>query len=403
MEFILYQAKKLMPQSPRFFYFLSDDDHPVHKNLFLWDAAIPSSRNPGSRPIKPAEDTAITYAEYFKAITEFLSAQSYEAVCKAASSILNRKIPPKALKEVRIYLEKHGEFYHPARVVTTVDKKRVVFVLNVAVSSVGKEYLEGEYRNLKRLHKSYLFDFIPKVYEYGCVQIDGNRQVRMFLGEWFEGYHEFHVSEKGDHHTSRIAVWDTENGNFFLSKEQATKLYENATAILTAYYNLETYEQIFSWHHAAGDFVVNLDAGEPRVKLITVRRYERFLKTTDDDIAAIVNALLLFLLNISIRMRIDRMDGVGELSWIDDFAIEGILKGFFKGLRLATMKAAIPNTFVDTFKAFLKGIPDKDFFNLFHTIMGRMGALNPDQAVVRAHLKNHVNVFLKMMPSILDP
>ncbi|MFC1876281.1 hypothetical protein ACFL2E_03270 [Thermodesulfobacteriota bacterium] len=391
-----------MPQPPRFSYFLSDDDHPVHKNLFLWDAAIPSSRNPDSRQIKPAEGTAITYAEYFKAVTEFLSAQSYETVCKAASSILNRKIPSEALKEIRIYLEKHGEFYHPARVVTTVDEKRVVFALNVAVSNVGKEYMEGEYRNLNRLHKIYLFDFIPKVYEYGCVQIDDNRQVRMFLGEWFEGYHEFHVSEKGDHHTSRIAVWDTENGSFFLSKEQATKLYEKATTILTAYYNLETYEQVFSWHHAAGDFVVNMDTAEPRVKLITVRRYERLLKKTDDDIATIANALLLFLLNVSIRMRIDRIDGVGEISWIDDFAMEGILKGFFKGLRLATMKAAIPDTFVDAFKAFLNGIPDKEFFDLFHAIMGRMSALNPDRVVVKSHLKNHINIFLKMMPNSLD-
>jgi hypothetical protein len=400
---LLYQTKKLMPHRPQIYSFLSDDDHPVDKNLVPWDAAIPSSRNPDARKIKPAEGMTISYAEYFKAVTKFLSAQSYETVCKAASSILNRKVPSEALREIRIYLEKHGEFYHPARVVTYVDEMRVVFVLNVAVSSVGKKYLGGEYRNLNRLNKIYLFDFIPKVYEYGCVQIDGNRQVRMFLGEWFEGYHEFHVSEKGDHRTSRIAVWDTEKGNFFLSKEQATMLYEKATAILTAYYNLETCEQIFSWHHAAGDFVVNLDSAEPRVKLITVRRYERFLKKTDDDLATIVNALLLFLLNVSIRMRIDRIDGVGELSWIGDFAMEGILKGFFKGLRLATTKAAFPDTFVNTFKAFLKGIPDKEFFDLFHAILGRMGTLNPDQPVVRSHLKNHVNVFLKTMSTILDP
>ena len=391
-----------MPQSPRFYYFLSDDDHPVHKNLPLWDAGIPLSRNPDSRQIKPSEDTIITYAEYFKAVVAFFSARSFETLCNAASSILNQKIPSEALKEIRIYLEKHGEFYHPARIVTRVDETRVVFVLNVAVSKVGKESLVGEYRNLNRLGKLYLFDFIPKVYGYGDIQIDENRQVRMFLGEWFEGYHEFHLSEKGDHHTSRIAVWNAQKGKLFLSKAQARVLYEEATTILTAYYNLETYEQIFSWHHAAGDFVVNLDTANPKVKLITVRRYERLFNKSDDDLASIVNALLLFFLNISIRMRIDRIDGVGEIAWIDDFAMEGILKGFFKGLRLATMSAAIPDAFVDTFKAFLKGIPDKDFFDLFHAIMNRMGAMNPDQAVVNFHLKNHVNTFLKEMPSIPD-
>ncbi len=392
-----------MPQLPQFYYFLSDDDHPVHKNLPIWDANIPLSRKPDPRKSKESDRTAITYAEYFKVVVDFLSEQSFETVCNAVFSILKRKIPSEALKKIMIYLEKHGEFYHPARIVTVVDERRVVFVLNVAVSSVGKEFLEGEYRNLNRLGKIYLFDFIPKVYGYGCVQIDDARQVRMFLGEWFEGYHEFHISKKGDRHTSRIAVWDTEKRNLILSKEQATMLYEEATAILTAYYDLETYEQIFSWHHAAGDFVVNLDAAEPKVKLITVRRYERLFNKKDGSLSTIVNALLLFLLNVSIRMRIDRIDGVGELAWIDDFAIEGILKGFFKGLRLATRKAAIPDTFVDTFKAFLKGIPDKDFFDLFHAVMGRMGTMNSDQAVAKSHISKHVNVFLKMMPRFLDP
>ena len=90
-----------------------------------------------------------------------------------------------------------------------------------------------------------------------------------------------------------------------------------------------------------------------------------FLTKRGDDIVTIMNALLLFLLNVSIRMRIDRVDGVGELSWIDDFSMEGILRGFFKGLGLASRKAGIPDLFLDTFKAFLKEIPDEDFFDLF--------------------------------------
>jgi hypothetical protein len=391
-----------MPQAPRFYYFLSDEGHPVHENLPIWDAAIPSSRNPAAWQTKPPDGGTITYAEYYLAVVDFLSSQSFKTVCNAVSSMLNRTIPLEALKEIRIYLEKHGEFYHPARIVACVDEKQAVFVLNVAISIVGKEYLSREYRNLRRLGKTYLFDFIPKVYEYGCVQIDADRQILMFLGEWFEGYHEFHVSEKEDHHTSRIAVWDTNKGKYFLSKAQARVLCEEATAILTAYYNLETYEQIFSWHHAAGDFVVNLEAAEPRVKLVTVRRYEPLFSTKDDDLATIVNALLFFLLNLSIRMRIDRIDGVGEISWIDDFTMEGILKGFFKGLRLATMRAAIPDTFVDTFKAFLKSVSDEDFFDLFHAVISRMDANNPDHAVVKRHLDNHADIFLKTLPGILD-
>jgi hypothetical protein len=387
---------------PQFYYFLSNDEHPVTKNLPLWNAAIPLSRTAAFRKPRAPEDSSITYAEYFKAVVDFLAARSFKAVHKAVSSVLNRKIHPNALAEIRIYLAKHGAFYHPAKIVTLVEKRQVVFVLNVAISAVGREYMAGECHHLRRLDKTYWFGFTPKIYAYGCVQIDSDRQVRMFLGEWFEGYHEFHVTEEKDRHIRRIAVWDPQKGKFFLSKAQATKLYEEASTILTAYYNLESYEQIFSWHHAAGDFVVNLSAAEPKVKLVTVRRYEALFNERDDDPAARVNALLLFLLNMSIRMRIDRIDGVGELSWTDDFVMEGILRGFFKGLRLAAIKAAVPDTFIATFKAFLKAVPENDFFELFHAIMERMGPANPDQAVVRSHVNSHARVFLKMMPRFLD-
>ena len=392
-----------MSQSPRFYYFLSDDQHPVYKDHSIWNAAIPLSRKPYPRQRHASVDITITYAEYFSAVEVFLSARSFEPVCKALSSILRRKIDADTLQEIRIYLEKHGEFYHPARIVTCVGETCVTLVLNVALSNVGKEYLKREYHNLKRLREEYLFDFIPIAYEYGCVPIDNNRQIKMFLGEWFEGYHEFHVTGKGDQHPRQIVVWDTEKGIRFLAEAQALLLYQEATAILTAYYNIGTSEHIFSWHHAAGDFVVNLETPQLRVKLVTVRRYERLINgKNDDDLVSMVHALFLFLLKVSIQMRIDRVDGVGEISWIDDFVIKGVLRGFFNGLQLATKTAALPDTFVDVFKAFLKGVPDADVFDLFSAVVSRMGLGKSDQAVVRSQLKNHVKMFLKMKSAMLD-
>ena len=92
----------------------------------------------------------------------------------------------------------------------------------------------------------------------------------MFLGEWFSGFNEFHLSRDPATGQGRILVWDYGAGDFFLSPEQAAGVYKEAAKILTAYYNLETFEQIFSWHHAAGDFVLKLEKGRMKVRLITV-------------------------------------------------------------------------------------------------------------------------------------
>ena len=95
----------------------------------------------------------------------------------------------------------------------------------------------------------------------------------MFLGEWFEGYNEFHISLDPADEKHKIIVWDHEHGNYFLSTDQTKALYRQAAKILTCYYNVETFEQISSWHHAAGDFVLKCQNDEIDLKLITVRQY----------------------------------------------------------------------------------------------------------------------------------
>ena len=74
------------------------------------------------------------------------------------------------------------------------------------------------------------------------------------------------------------------------------------------------------------------------MKLITVRQYAAMFENkitknnTDSDIYLMLEAMLVFFLNLSIRNRIDRLDGVGEIVWSDNISVEGTLRGFLKGL-----------------------------------------------------------------------
>ena len=70
-----------------------------------------------------------------------------------------------------------------------------------------------------------------------------------------------------------------------------------------------------------------------------VNQAQDYFKTNevDDqnrDIQALLDALLVFFLNLTIRMRLDRQDGIGEIVWADDIAIKGTLQGFLEGLAL---------------------------------------------------------------------
>lgn len=385
-----------MLEQQRIRYFVSDDPEPVHEKNPLWNKNLPLSRHQNSCPDVTTTEENLTYGEYFKVVSDFFTAHQSDFIPAAAFHIAKQKIGAHEISRIHIHLEKHGPFYHPARIILQLATCKIPLVVNVAVSAVGKKYIRNEYKQLKRLKDRFRLAWTPRVFGYGRVQIDGRRHVQMFLGEWFEGFLEFHVSGRNHGGSTGIRVWDPNNENLFLSLHQAQSLFEQAAMILTAYYGIETFEQILSWHHAAGDFVVGMQEDKPRVRLITVRRYEPLfhLSTEADTLETILNTLLIFLLNMSIRLRIDRRDGVGDMTWIDADVVEGILRGFFKGLALQSDASRIPYALIDAFKVFLLHFPEMDIREIFREIVNQIDPKNPDLAVIKPNLDHHVEAVL---------
>jgi hypothetical protein len=157
---------------------------------------------------------------------------------------------------------------------------------------------------------------------------------------------------------------------------------------MTLYYDIETFEQIFPWHHAAGDFVVKTQDKSLDIRLVTARQYARMVDRSAG--ISVHEALLFFLLNLSVRMRLDRIDGVGGVAWADDECLGATLEGFVEGLRIKEGQGMVGRGFVDGFIQYARSLRKKDLADRFHALIDACDQAAPDIPVIRGHLESHV-------------
>ena len=381
-----------MLPNPKFSYFLYSNTTPVDSHHVVWRQPLPLSRNYSGKK----DGSSISHGDYFGAVRTFLENRGLEILLRAATLQLQQKAKPEDIREIRIRLEKHGEFYHPARIEVPVGQQSIFFVLNVAVSETGIRTIHEEYRNLKRLNDGFPLSFLPQVYGFGQTTTAGKRKISIFLGQWFEGYNEFHISRDMSDHLEKIIVWDDAGRHYFLSTEQQSELYRQAARILAYFYNAETSEQIFAWHHAAGDFIVRIENGLLDLKLITVRRYAPLIQNLNHpensvkDPEMLLQALLLFFLGLSIRMRLDRLDGVGDITWADCRAVPATLEGFFDGLVLKPQIPELPDAIDQCFGYYLSVCSQEDLFELAKAVVKEFNPRSAETSIVKQHLEAHV-------------
>lgn len=379
--------------NPKFSNFLGSDNIPVAENSPCWCMPLPLGLADVVKSAEPAaaDGPVVTYGDYFTAVHRFLETDGFGKLTGALRECLGQSVTAADLGAIRIYLEKHGEFYHPARITVAVAHRRPAFVVNVAVTKIGRSYLRADFDNIRLLNDRFPYRFLPQVYCKGEATLPGfPHGLEMFLGEWLEGYHEFHLSGEPAEMNSRLVVWDPVKGAHPLSKQQEFDIYRQIALILTAYYDLETFEQIFSWHNAAGDFIVKTAGGQIDLRLVTVRKYAAlFADVPSGGADTIVQALLILWLDLSIRLRLDRLDGVGEFGWADDDMVEAALKGFFDGLALQGRFGRIPQELPDLFAGYLKALASDDRDTLLQGVVRRMKCRPSEKALIRKHLKRH--------------
>ncbi len=364
---------------PHFSYSIGPNADAIDMRHDLWKDVIPQDRITAGSTDLSGKGAGVSYGDYFCAARTFLEAKQYEHLRKAAARVLCREVWADSIESVDLHLIKHGQYYHPAKVTTVVNAQKLVFVLNMALSQDGQNIIAKEYDQLKRLNDEFPISFLPKVDAFGQVSIGSGCSIKMFLGEWFQDYHEFHLSPtslpKQDMNGLQVVVWNSDH--IRLNHGQTLDLIKKASMILTFYYNPETFESIFPWHHGAGDFVVKLEQNQLDVKMITARGYipllegENPAERSSANLEQMLEAILLFLVQLSLRMRLDRIDGVGDLVLYDERYLTAIARGFFQGLDLVATMRDYPDDFVAMTKRYLGAVTPEQLINLVNSIVSR--------------------------------
>lgn len=356
-----------------------------------WSMPLPMNRQP-SKLSANRSASEITYGDYFQSTGDFLT-RHLPFLISTLGGTAETEAASTAIKKVDIHLVKHGAFYHPAKVTVHTDQGKFLMALNVAVGREGRALLGIETANLKRLHHNAICrEVLPRVLVQGEGFSPGNKPVPIFAAEWFDGFCEFHIcADSGCCEGRAWKVWD-ENGDWCMTPDQVAALYHRAAFILTACYHPLTFEAVLDWHHAAGDFVVKRSGKEVDVRLVTVRRYTTLCDVPADDgkaLADILDAWVLFVLDVTLRIRLDRLDGVGRVVWADDWVVPHVWQGFVQGTGHMAARLDLPADLIDGLFQYLAAHSVEDLIGLGRSVAARLNKLSEETAVIHEHLSGH--------------
>jgi hypothetical protein len=281
----------------------------------------------------------LTLHDYFGALQKFILSDDGKHLHAALAKLKLQGRKKRAdISEVLIRSEKHGAFYHIASIEFAGLEKKEKVAITIALAGAAKASLKEEFLLMQQL-ASMNPDFLPRLFCREAVTWptdSGTEEFYMVLGEWLDDFHEWHLSVNPATKKQQIQLWDYNKNYRFLSDAESFELLRQVSYILTCYYDPNSFCQIYPWHHGAGDFVVKAKAGTISVKLITVRQYEPLVHFEQADEPDRLVAAIHFLLNLSLRIRLDRLDGVGEPAWLGDVAVHAAVEGFFSGLDAAS-------------------------------------------------------------------
>ncbi len=348
-------------------------------------ACIPLSRprGQGDQAVGP------TYSDYFHAIKGVLEGRG-EELREALSSKTGCREP--SIEQIDIVSEKHGSDYHPARIRVHSGESSCSFVMNVALTNRGKDLLGHEFRLLKRFRDEFRRSYLPEVYfeaEDWEIFSGSDHRISMFMGDWFDEYHEFHLTRGQDGSCDEVAVWDG-RGGLTLSEDERRELYTQTAYVLTYYYHVETFEEVYPWHHASGDFVVRRIGDALDVKLVTARQYAPRVEYPEVGPETRIEALWLFLANLTLRNRLDRIDGVGETVMAGDYAVDATLRGVAQALATQVAEARLHAELLQEFVDQAGKICPADLAGIFGAVVSSYPDDAPDVPIIREHLINHV-------------
>jgi len=385
-----------IPRSLNIHYLFSSPEGDVAANKEL--LARPFLLSPMS------EHPSLRLGDYFKAIERFIFQGEAKPLLRLLGRIRKSTVQTEEITDILIRSEKHGGLYHLASVEVCGPSIRQKFVVSTAVSETSREWLTREFEILKVLHEGFGLPYLPEVYWLGSEDRKaGENPFLMMLGQWFEDYHEWHL-HKDDAGEPYPVVWDFAKGYRKAGEREAFEIYRQSSMILTLYYDVKSTKHIYPWLHAAGDFIVKNENGLVQVRLTTVRGYEPFIIFQSNEDTNRVSALICFFLNLTIRMRLDRWEGVGEIAWAADSCIAPTVEGFFRAIHKMEEEGRYEVGKVRDLLSLLKRFQPEELRRLATPLLDLYRAEDRESlSVVEKNLENHCRSLFSVIQDLPGP
>lgn len=365
-----------------------DADHWIEPDDPIWNEPLPTgSLTEASRP-----GDSPTYGELMLHVEEFVNKLFEDDADRYWKSLRRRKnrSKPEFGETDTIRLVKHGACYHVCRVSMPMLYGAGELAVNVATNPAGRAIMEADFRLMARHSVRCPVPVVPKVFRYEEDRQGDGQTWAMFAAEWLTGFHEFHHSFDPKRNRLGVQIWDTDTEYRFLSSRQERSLYRRIAKVLTLLYDIRTGSEVHPWHHAAGDFVVRQDRRGLQVRLITIRGdTPLFNPVQGDGPEAMLNRLLFFLCNVSIRNRLDRIDGVGDLCWADEMAVAATVEGFFEALCVHEQTEPFPGDMIKAFRGFARALDPTRIYDICDQIVGSYPPNASEIEIIQEHLVDH--------------
>lgn len=377
-----------------FCFFISGEENQILPGSRLWQLPL-SGKNPefsGSSHSTGKTKNQMTIGDYFLAVSLFLSKNDFSLLKSGIQSVLNTSAQTHQFSRIAVFLEKHGAFYHPLKIQVVLTQGRsCAFVLNGAVSKRGLALIRNEYQLIGRLNKTREKSYLPQVIGVDVIKT-AKGDIGFFLGEWFDGFKEFHVTD--DQGKNRIVIWESDGTGHYMSETDALPVYTQISRILTHYYDIETFEQILSWHHAAGDFIIRQKDEEVHVRLITVRGYDCLIPFDSgqaDKKIHILPSLLMFFLNLTLRIRLDRINGTGRMVMLGEQILGPVVQEFLSVLDEKS-PAYHYGDLKSAFIAFFRQFNLEQIQNILERICESCNLDSSETAVIEKNFESHCKI-----------
>ena len=116
----------------------------------------------------------------------------------------------------------------------------------------------------------------------------------------------------------------------------------------------------------------------------------------------ILQLLLLFLVRLSLRMRVDRFDGVGKLLWADETVVNATVTGFLAALARKPPSLGLPETPLICFDYFFSRCSEADLHEITREVAAACPDGHPEKTLLSQNASAHAAQLFTALSRLLN-